>query len=206
MADATAVLFGIANLYVAEFDATNAFPIDTVGAGDFGPVWTKGAGQTPVWAGVGYTQEGVAFNMSIDRGEIAADQVLDPLFRPITGRSVTLASNLIEFTPNNLKLGLGQGAVSTVAAGASTRGYDQYAVTGNVVDAYNTWGVDAQQPDDGEPFRLIAWKGLATSSLQSTLGQRDTAARVPIEITALPDDSVSPARILTLRKYIPATG
>ena len=40
MADATAVLFGIANLYVAEFDATNAFPIDTVGAGDFGPVWT----------------------------------------------------------------------------------------------------------------------------------------------------------------------
>ena len=97
-----------------------------------------------------------------------------------------------------------QGAVTTQAAASGTRGYDQYAVTGSVTDEYNTWGIDAQQPADGEPFRLVAWKGLATGGLQSTLGQRATAAQIPVEVTALPDDSVTPARILTMRKYTPA--
>ncbi len=195
MSDASAVLFGVADLYVAPYLDTNDFPADTV---DFGTVW--GA----PYDGVGYTQEGISFNLSVDRGEIPADQVLDPLFRPITGRTITLGANLIEFTPGNLKLGLGQGAVDTVAPGAGARGYDEYEVTANVTDEYNAWGVDAQQPADGEPFRLIAWKGLATGGLAATLGQRATAARIPVEVTALPDDSVTPARILTMRKYIAA--
>lgn len=202
--DASAVLFGEANLFVTPYDAENDFPVDTVGDGDFGKDWGKAAGQEGEWLGLGYTQDGINFNMAVERGEIVSDQVLDALFRPITGRTITLGSNLIEFTPGNLKLGLGQGVVTTVAAGEGTRGYDQYAVTGSVVDDYNTWGIDAQQPADGEPFRLVAWKGLATGGLQSNLGQRATAAQIPVEVTVLPDDSVTPARILTMRKYTPA--
>lgn len=196
MADASAVLFGVANLYVAPHDDDNDFPDDTV---DFGSAW--GAPYDPL----GYTQEGITFTMSVERGEIVADQVLDPLFRPITGRSITLGASLIEFTPGNLKLGLGQGDVSTQAPGASARGFDEYEVTADVLDAYNTWGIDAQKPADGEPFRLMVWKGLATGGLSATLGQRATAARIPVEVTALPDDGATPARILTMRSYVPAT-
>lgn len=204
MADSSAVLFGVAHLYAAPFDATNTFPSDTPDTGDFGKAWVKGSGQESDWQAAGYTQEGISFAMSVERGEIPADQVLDPLFRPITGRSITLGSNLIEFTPENLQLGLGQGEVTSVAPGAGTRGYDEYSVTANVSDDYRSWGVDAEQPTDGEPFRMIVWKGLATGGLQSTLGQRATAARIPIEITALPDDSGVTDRILTIRKYAAA--
>jgi len=205
VADSSAVLFGVAHLYATPFDEDNAFPIDTPTTGDFGVPWTKAVGQANDWTSVGYTQEGITFNMAVERGEIPADQVLDPLFRPITGRTITLGSNLIEFTPENLKLGLGQGTVATTAPTSGARGFDEYEVTANVSDDYRSWGIDAEQPTNGEPFRIIVWKGLATGGLQSTLGQRATAARIPIETTALPDDTATPARILTLRKYEPAS-
>lgn len=198
MADSSAVLFGNALLYVAPYDDTGAqdFPADTV---DYGTTWGAPFDE------VGYTQEGINLNMSTTRGEIVADQVLDPLFRPVTGRSVSVAANLIEITAGNLALGLGQGDTTTTAPGAGTRGYDEYTLESTVTDDYRTWGIDAEQPADGEPFRVIVWKGLAAGNLSTAFGQRATAARIPVEIQALPDDSVTPARILSIRDYVPAT-
>lgn len=201
MANSSAVLFGVADLFAVPFNANNTFPLATSPAGDFGKTWGKVSPQSGDWTGVGYTQEGLTFNMSTERGEIVADQVLDPLFRPITGRSVSISGNLIEFTAGNLKLAMGQGAASTTAPSSGVRGYDEYALTANFIDSYHTWGIDAEKPSNGQPFRILLWKGLATSALQSAVGQRDTAARIPLEITALPDDSATPARILTIRDY-----
>lgn len=205
MAVSAAVIYGNALLYSTPHDADNAFPAATV---DYGTAWGTPAGppaQPAAWEERGYTQDGINLNMTVDRDEIGADQVLDPLFRPITGRDVMISTNLIEMTAANLNLGLGQGTVTTTAPGVGTRGYDEFDLTATVSDQYNSWGIDAEQPADGEPFRAIIWKGLASGGVDTSFGNRSTAAQIGIEMTALPDDSVSPTRIMTIRDYVPAT-
>ena len=201
MANSDAVIFGTALLYSTPHGEKNAFPEDTV---NYGGDWGTPTDQEAAWEARGYTNDGIGLSMSVDREEINADQVLDPLFRPITGRDITISTTLIEMTADNLNLGLGQGAVTTTAPGAGTRGYDQWDVTANVTDQYNSWGIDVEKPADGEPIRGIVWKGLSTGSLDTTFGNRSAAAGIPIEITALPDDTGETTRIFTLRDYVAA--
>lgn len=204
MANASAVIYGTAQLYSTPFGTANNFPVATI---NYGTAWGTPTPQALPWETRGYTQDGISLNMTVDRDTIIADQVLDPLFRPITGRDVMISTNLLEMTAANLNLGLGQGTVTTVApVGPTTpaRGYDQWSLTANVTDQYNSWGLDAEQPENGEPFRAIVWKGLSSGGLETSFGNRASAGLIPVEITAIPDDSVQPTRIFTLRDYVPA--
>jgi len=202
MANSAAVIYGNALLYSTPHDEDNDFPEATV---DYGQPWATPGDQPAAWEARGYTQDGINLSMTVDRDEIGADQVLDPLFRPVTGRDVSISTNLIEMTAANLQLGLGQGKVTTTAPGAGARGFDEFNLEATVTDDYNSWGIDVEQPADGEPFRAIVWKGLATGGVDTTFGNRSAAAQIGIEVAALPDDSVSPTRILTIRDYVPAS-
>lgn len=171
-----------------------ALPADTV---VWGAAW--GGGFTEV----GLTQEGVTVEFSITRDTIMADQLLDPVLRPVTGRDVKLTTNLLELTAANLLLATGQGAVSTVAADEDSRGHDEFNLTSVVNDVFKTFGLDVKNPGDGEAIRVAGWKCLATGSPSMKFGVASDAAAIALELAPLPDTSSDPARIITIRDIIP---
>lgn len=197
MADATAVYASRdAILYFADFNDTNDLPdSDTI---DWGDAW--GA----PWDEAGYTQEGIQFSISVERATIEVDQELDPVLRPITGRDITISSNMAEFSAAKLRMATGQGAVTTVAAGSGTKGEVDYDFTSLVQDNYSSWGVDFRKNDDGEPIRVFIPRGLPIGSVETNMGDAENNLQIPFEVAALPDTSVTPARILTIREVLPA--
>lgn len=191
MADVTKVVAGRnVILYSEPWLAANVLPLDTV---SWGTTW----GGT--WVDMGYTQEGIEFELSVDRSEIYVDQEMDAILRPITGRGVVLRSTLAEFTPAHVQLGIGQGAVTSVAAGTGTRGHDDFDLTSTVADQFNSWGFDVLNPGDNEAIRVIGYRCLATGGMTTGFGKADDNAKIPIEVSALPDSSTTPSRILKIR-------
>lgn len=191
MADVTKVVAGRnVILYSIPWASSVALPADTVA---WGTTW--GAG----WVDMGYTQEGIEFELSVDRAEIYVDQELDAILRPITGRGVVMRSQMAEFTPAHVKLGIGQGAVTSLAAITGTRGHDDYDLTSTVADQFNAWGFDILNPGDNEAIRTIGYRCLATGGLTSGFGKADDNAKIPVEVSALPDSSTTPSRILKIR-------
>lgn len=194
MANANAVIAGRQFLvYSAPHAASNDLPADTV---DYGDDWGS------PWVNRGYTNGGLQLSLGIERGEIRVDQEFDPVFRPITGRTVTLSTELAEMTPENLRLASGLGTIQSVAPGVGTRGHDDLVINSDVTETFNSWGYDIRQPD-GEAFRVIVYKGLATGSPQPQFTP-DNPATIALEISALVDTSTTPARIAKIRDVLPA--
>lgn len=181
-------------VYYQPFNAANAFPADTL---DYGTAWGGS------WVDAGYTDGGLEANISVDRGEITVDQLIDPILRPVTGRNVTFSTDLAQLSVALLSKAAGLGSVTTLAPGAGTKGHDTLSISANVADDYNSWGFEAKQ-QNGEPFRGLIWKGLATGSPSPNFGQADTKATIALEISALADDSSNPARIAEFRNVLAA--
>jgi hypothetical protein len=194
MANANAVIAGRQFLvYSAPHAASNDLPADNV---TYGSDWGE------PWVNRGYTHGGLQLSMGLERGEIRVDQEFDPVFRPITGRTITLSTELAEMTPENLRLASGLGTIQSVAPGAGTRGHDDLVITSDVSETFNSWGYDIRQPD-GEAFRVIVYKGIATGSPQPQFTP-DNPATIALEISALVDTSTNPARIAKVRDVLPA--
>jgi hypothetical protein len=194
MADAQAVVAG-RNFLVkaAPWDDTNAIPADTVVYG--------GAWGAP-WVDRGYTNGGIQFNMNLTRGEVRVDQEFDPITRPITGRNITMSTGFAEMTPANLQLASGMGTIDTVAAGSGTRGHNDLIIDATLTDLYYSWGFDIRQPD-GEAFRVVIYKGLATGNPNPQFTP-ENAATIALEVSALVDTSTDPSRVALVRDVIPA--
>jgi hypothetical protein len=170
-----------------DYDAANAFPADTVDYGDTFAGFTQ----------LGYTSGGLGMAWNLQRGAIPVDQELDPVMRPVQSRQLTLDANLAEFTPANILLATGQGAIASVAAGSGTRGHDELTITSDVEEEYDTVIYDIRQ-QNGEALRIAAWRGLATGS-PSPRFEPNNAALTAFQVTALPDSSTSPARLASVR-------
>jgi hypothetical protein len=82
-----------------------------------------------------------------------------------------------------------------------TRSYDDLDLTAVITDNYFTVGYDIRQLN-GEAMRLVAWKGLPTGTPAIAVAP-NAPASIAYDITALPDDSVSPSRILKMRFNAP---
>lgn len=182
------------NLYQAPFATSNAFPADTV---DFGTAWTA------PWVDVGFTDGGIQVTISVDRADITVDQLLEPVLRPVTGRTITFTSTLAEATVDNLNLAAGLGTVASVAPGAGTKGHDTLEIGTDTADVLYSWGFEAKQ-QNGEPFRGAIFRGQATGSPAPTFGVADTKSAFDLEITALVDTSTTPDRIAEFRNVLPA--
>jgi hypothetical protein len=192
-ANATAVVAG-RQFWVWEkaYNSSNAMPADTVVYGASFTGYTL----------LGYTSGGLGMNWNLQRGSIPVDQEFDPVLRPVQSRNLTLDSNLAEFTPANMLLATGQGAIASVAAGAGTRGHDELTITSNVVDTYMTVIYDIAQ-QNGEAIRIAAWRALPTGSPNPRF-EPTNAALTAFQVSALPDTSTSPARIASIRLVTPA--
>lgn len=174
-------------IYSKVHDQSNALPADSVA---YGSAWSG-------WTDRGYTNGGLQFAMNLERGEIRVDQEFFPVHTPITGANITLSTELAEFTPRNLQLAAGFGAVTDTAAGASVYGTSELAISSAFADQALSWGYDIQKPD-GRPLRIIIFKGRATGS-PSPQVTPDNPATIALEIAALVDTSTTPARIAAVR-------
>ncbi len=186
-------------VYRVPFSTTNIIPANTIA---YGTAWGTPSGQSAAYVEVGYTSGGLHFHIEINRGEIRVDQEVDPVLRPVTGRNMSLNSNLAEFTPANIQVGAGQGTISTVAAGGGLRGYDDLDITGVVADNYYTIGYDILHQGDSEAFRIIGWKMQPGGGVTGDITPTD-AALVQMNMTAFPDTSTDPDRILKIRDLTP---
>jgi hypothetical protein len=193
-------------LYSAPYDEDNALP-DSATV-DYGDAW--GAAGTPAmpvaWAHRGYTQEGAEWEISHDFADIEVDQELSAVLTIPSGQSVFLRSNLAQFELDALPLGVGQGAVTVTAPGASTKGEVLYELTGEISDVLYSWGMDFRKNDDAQPLRIVMWRGKPVGSASMTFGVADQNPRIPIEIRGYPDTSTVPSRLLTVQEVLPATG
>jgi hypothetical protein len=79
-----------------------------------------------------------------------------------------------------------------------TRSFDDIDFSSVITDAYYTVGYDIQQQGNGEAMRVVAWKGLPTGTPAIAVAP-NAPSSIAYDITALPDDSVSPSRILKIR-------
>jgi hypothetical protein len=195
LANADAVIAGRNFLvYSKAHDVANAIPADTV---DYGDAWTD-------WDDRGYTSGGLGLTMNVQRGEIRVDQEFDPITRPVNTRTVQLRTSLSEMTPDNLQLASGLGSLpAPVAPGVGTRGHQDLVIDSTVVDEYNSWGYDILQPD-GEAFRIVIYKGLATGSPAPQFSP-ETQALIELQVDALVDTSTTPSRVALIRDVLPAT-
>lgn len=181
-------------VYSAPYAATNNLPADTV---DYGAAWGS------PWENRGYTSGGLTLNLAIERGEIRVDQEFDPVFMPVTSRTVTLSCNLAQITPENYQLASGLGSLDTVAPTSTARGHVDLRVTSEVQELFASWGYDILQPD-GMPFRVFVPRGMATGSPQTQFTP-DNPATIALEITALVDTNRTPPLIAVIRDVLPPT-
>ena len=182
-------------VFTVPWHASVTVPADTVA---YGTAWGTPAGQTGAWDQAGYTDGGVTVGIEVTRGEIRVDQELEPILRPATGRNTSFATTLAQFTPANMKNAAGQGAITTVAAGAGTRGHDDLDISSTIADNYIAAGLDFKHPGDSEAFRAFMWKCLVQGNVSAAFNPTDKAT-IPFTLNAFPDTSVVPARILKIR-------
>jgi hypothetical protein len=90
------------------------------------------------------------------------------------------------------------GQVPNTSNLTGTRSYDDIDFTSVIQDSYYTVGYDIQQQGNGEAMRVVAWKGLPTGTPAIAVAP-NAPSTIAYDITALPDDSVSPSRILKIR-------
>lgn len=196
MADALAVVAGRQFwVWVKDYAAGNAFPADTV---LYGEAFTG-------YSNVGYTTNGLTMNWNLQRGTINVDQELDPIMRPAQTRSLTLESQLAEFTPANVQVSTGQGDITTdlLAPTPTVKGHEQVNINSDIIDAYKTTIFDIRQ-QNGEALRIAAWRGLPTGSPSPRFEPNNPAALL-YQVSALPDSSTTPARIAAVRRVTPDT-
>lgn len=180
-------------VYSAPYAASNALPADTV---DYGTDWGG------PWQNRGYTTGGLQLQLQVQRGEIRVDQEFDPVFMPITNRSVSLSCELAQITADNYLQATGVGAVNTVAPTSTARGHAEYQVTSQVQALFFSWGYDILQPD-GMPFRVFVPRGMATGSPQTQF-KPDAPATIQLQVTALVDPAHS-GLIAAIRDVLPPT-
>lgn len=202
IADADAVIAGRNFLvYSVEWDDGNTIPADTIA---YGTAWGTPSGQTDPWENRGYTEGGLGMSMNLTRSEIRVDQEFDPLTRPITGRNLTMSTNLAEMTPANMQLASGMGELpAAVSPLPGVRGHQDLVIGSTLTDEYNSWGFDIRQPD-AEAFRIIAYKALAVGN-PSPRFTPDAPATIALEVSALVDTSTDPSRVALIRDVYPAT-
>lgn len=142
------------------------------------------------WTELGYTNAPITLSYSYDEYEVEVEQVTLPLRRTKTGEDVMIETTLVEITADNLQLAMG-GAVTTTAAGAAQRGFEELRAGGETaLDTY-AWGFEGRYEDatgTAFPVRLFLWKATATLNGDLAFAKAQETG-IPIQVKALADTS-----------------
>ena len=119
MPSATNIIAGAAELYRGEFGATE--PLDTALndpiAGDF--------------SSLGGTDDGVTLNVAHEWMNLRMDQIIDSAGKRKTGRTITVATNLVEGTLENLLLAMSQSETTIDSGGTAGTAWKGFEVEGD---------------------------------------------------------------------------
>lgn len=196
--DTTKVVYGIARVFVDDYDATGAAEMpDPNTATQNSPSATA--------TELGLTQDALEFRANVEYAEIMADQLFDAIARPAESRDFGISGNLIEITPDNLKASLGQGTTSSTAATTEALGEDTIVFTDAVEEAFTQVFVDFDNPGNGSFGRLWIPKGKPMASISSPFGNRTEAVQVAFDFAGLPHTAMDPITIAQLDIYSPKT-
>jgi hypothetical protein len=141
---------------------------------------------------VGYTKEPLAFTYEDERVDITVEEVLAPVLQRRISEGVAFETVLAELTADYLKLAAGgQGTVSTTAAGAGQKGYEQITFGDEVII---------------EPIRIFVYKGVAMLNGALEFSKKsDDYIGVPLQVKALADTDNSNRLWTFQRVTAPAT-
>lgn len=183
-------------LLKADYDSALDFPDnDTINYGDD---WGSD------WAPEGYTQGGIAVQLTRTLTDILFDQSIDPVAQLTTARDIRLRTVLGQATPKLLASATGYGSyVETPAGGGVVKPFNDFIIPANLppID-YFAFGVEAEL-QSGEPLRVIAWRTQLVGSPTYDI-KKDAAATIPFEARALPDTAGSNNRVITFRQILAA--
>ncbi len=162
------------------------------------------------WARVGYTKEPLAFTYEDERVDITVEEVLAPVLQRRISEGVAFETVLAELTADYLKLAAGgQGTVSTTAAGAGQKGYEQITFGDEVIIEQKCWGFEGMYVTSAgveQPIRIFVYKGVAMLNGALEFSKKsDDYIGVPLQVKALADTDNSNRLWTFQRVTAPAT-
>jgi hypothetical protein len=175
------VALNTAEVLVGAFGNIYAAPVGTTAPADFSVAYSG------TWVEMGYADEdGVTFSNSRDTEDINTWQDFDPARTIVTGRSVTLGFNLLQWNKNTLPLAMGGGTIAT-SGSAGTLKYQFTPAAAGVLDerAFSVaWN------DGTRNYRLFIPRGVVTDEVSFSLN-KSSAAALPISVRVLGTSSGS---------------
>lgn len=186
MPSATNIIAGAAELYRADFGA--AEPADTAVAsaitGDF--------------ASLGGTDDGVTLNVSHEWFNLRMDQVIDAPGARKTSRTITVATNLVEGTLENLLLAISQSADTIDSGGTGSTAFRAFEVEGDDSGAepdYSAIILRGRAPG-GKRRLFICRKVLQTEDVESAF-KKDDQWLIPVTFSCFwVSPSVRPFKVV----------
>jgi len=164
------------------------------------------------WERVGYTDAPLTLIYESEEADIAVEEHLAPVKRRRISENLTAETVLAELTAEYLQLGAGdQDAVSTTAAGASQKGYEETGLGDEPIISEKSWGFECRHIDasgNEHPLRVFIHIGTGTLNGELTFSQKaEDKAGIPIQVKALVDPTQSVGQRLCLfqRVTAPAT-
>lgn len=142
------------------------------------PVAVTGAWPS-AWTPLGYTEQGSTFSYQVTTASVTPEEEFDPVLNYITGRTTTMAFNLLESTAQNLAVALNLAGQTT---GTNPDGsiYLEPPDPGSESRIMIGWGADleAGAPSGVNPAygRIIIRQALQTGNLQVTHRKAPNAA------------------------------
>lgn len=177
---ATNIIVGGATLW----NAPVAEAIPSRDSVDYGDDWGGN------WERVGFTKAPLTMAYEPEEMDVEVEEALGAIKRVKIKESLMLETVLAEFTSDYLALVTG-GVATTAAAGASTVGYDQVDLGGEVFTPELQWGFEGTYINAAGvkfPVRIFVWK--ATTIMNGSLSFSNRNGEypgIPIQIKALQD-------------------
>ncbi len=142
------------------------------------------------WENLGYTTAPLTTKYSSDLFELEVEQITNPVKGQRTKETMEFETTLAELTAAHLKLALGStSTISTTAAGASQKGYEEFGFGGEVNLPLYKFGFEGFTLDANNnklPLRIFVHS--ASFVLGGNLEfSKKAAAGIPIQIRAWPD-------------------
>lgn len=186
MPSATNIIAGAADLFTGPFGTTE--PVDTT-VGTTAPA--------APWVNLGGTDDGVTLNVAHEWFEKRMDQVIDVPGRVKTSRAITIATNLVEGTLDNLRLALSEASAVTTG-GTGPTAWQALELTGDdsgVEPPYTALILRGRAPN-GKRRLFIARKVLQTEDVESAY-KKDDQWLIPVTFSAhWVSSSIRPFRIV----------
>ena len=166
---------------------------------DYGEAWGGN------WTDLGYTLEPVSLSYDRSIFELMVEQETAPVKRQIESETMAIETVLAETTAANLSLALG-GTVTTTAAGASQRAYEELAMGGDVQISAFAWGFEGfYESATGVqfPVRIFFHKGTGVLNGDLTFAKAEGVG-ISLHVDAISDSTQDAGEKLMLFQRVTA--